>query len=541
MLHEHTLLAFDRDLHAEARTVLEHSPQPQNLFEVAVILETAGYDDEAARLLGSDDVFELARRVSEVVDLYTEAAPVDVAEVPAEIPAIARRPRKLYRHLSAGLLARCLLYSVPWLFAIVALAVSRVSFWSTITTVQFSSAISLALFVALVLTGAFIQAFARRGTFYALQGNQPLLNWTTCWTLGAGAVVSAVVYGATYAVLEYGLRAYTPNSTKAYLFFGLSISAMLLALAPLFIARAFGFVSLATGAGAAFVSVGGRAITVGQFIDPYTAMKVQLGAISVVVVISLVLDVVVLRHAARPLDGPSPARVRRPRLAAAATSVSGYAAYGSCFFLLIIVDQLVAGGLWSGGFSYDNGYELAVGVGLLVLVPTLTYVAASNEVFAGAVQVALARYRVSEVAALREEMSRFYRRHLGALVAVGAASAGLLLLLGAYAAGAMSITSRLPTVYGVYAGALGAYLLLAVGAFNSGLLFSLARPGVPAAATATGAAFSLLLGGGLTAALPATWAALAGLLGGTAVFACWTTAAAHGVFSRFDASYYRAF
>lgn len=541
MQPEATLFAFDRDLHAEARTVLEHSPQPQNLFEVAVILETAGYDDEAARALGSGDVFDLARRVSEVVDLYTEAAPVDVARPPTEIPAIAGRPRILHHRLTASLLARCLLYSVPWLFAIAALASSRVSFWSTITTIQFSSAISLALFVALVLTGAFIQAFARRGTLYALQGNRPLLNWTVRWTLGLGAVVIIAVYFALYTLLEYAFAAYTPASTRAFLYFGLSISAMLLSLAPLFMARAFGFVAIASGAGAAFVSIGGHLITHGQFIDPYSAMQVQLGAIWIVVVIATILDFIVLRYAASDRGGPSPGQARPPRLAAAAISVSGYAAYGASFFLLIIVDQLVAGGLWQGRFSYDNAYELAVGVGLLILVPTLTYVAAGNEVFAGTVQVAVATHGMEDGVMLRNKMSSFYRRHLGVLLAVGAASACVLLLLGAYAAGAVSITSRLPEVYGVYAGALGAYLLLAVGAFNSGLLFSLARPGVPAAATATGTAASLFFGGALTTAVPPEWAALGGLLAGTTIFACWTTVAALATFSRFDTSYYRAF
>lgn len=527
---------FAGDLHAEARTVLGRTPHPQNAFEVAVVLETEGYDQQTVRDLGSSDIFDLARRVWQVLDLYTMATPATVT------PPLARADEQAGpRRITVALLARCLVYTLPWLVAVIALAVSRVSFWSTITTRPISSAISLALFVALIVTGAFVQAFSRRGMFYALQCNRPLFAWATRWSLGGAAVATTALYLGLYVLLQYGVTAYPPVATRLFLWFGLSITAMLLSLAPLYIARNYVGLALATGGGAVFVAVAGRAITTGDYINPYTAAHVQLVAIWIVVVVAVAADLRVLSTAAGYVEGPDKKGVRPPRLSVAGRSVAGYAAYGACFFTLIIVDHLVVGGLWRGRFVYNGHYELAAGAALLVLVPTMTYVAAAGEVFARSARDALANLALADVGVLRTAMLRFYRRHLGVLVAVGLASAAVLLLLGSQESSLTTLTATLPSVYRLFAGAVGAYLLLAVGSLNTSLLFSLGRPTAPAATTALGTAISLLVGGLLAAFWRPEAGALVGLLAGTAVFAAGTTIAAAGAFARFDTVYYQAF
>lgn len=218
------------ELHAEARTVAAHTRSAQDPFEVAVILATRGYTDQRARELGSLDVFGLAERIYPLLPMFGGGAD--------ELPTGASPPRVETltgpERLSGGLLIRSLLYSAPWIVAIAALVISRVSFWSTITTNQISSAISLGLFLALMVTGAFIQAFARRGIFYALQGNRELLRWSLQRTLVLGAAVLALVVGVGYVLLEHVFRAYTPDATRSFAYFGVSIGLMLLVFAPLY-------------------------------------------------------------------------------------------------------------------------------------------------------------------------------------------------------------------------------------------------------------------------------------------------------------------
>lgn len=527
------------DLHVEARTVAAHTRTAQDAFEVAVVLATCGYTDQRAQELGSGDVFNLAERIYPLLPMFT--GPVEELPIGANPPRVETPTGP--DELSAGLLIRSLLYSAPWIVAIVALVVSRVSFWSTITTNQISSAISLGLFVALIVTGAFIQAFARRGIFYALQGNRELLSWALRRTLGLGAAVLVAVVGVGYLLLEPVLRAYTPAATRSFAYFGVSIGLMLLAFAPLYLARAFWLILVAAGAGGSVAIFGGLQITHGQYINPYTAQHVQLLALGTAIVAALIFDGFVLRRLVR--SGPTiedvSGRVRAPSLLPVARSVGQYAAYGAGFFALIIVDQLVAGGAWCGTFDYDGRYELAVGVGLLVLIPTLTYGVSASELLPAIVQRELHRHRVNEAAGLRRVLSAFYLRHLTVTTLVGIGSGLLLFALGFFLAATTSVTAGLSDVYGVYGGALLAYLFVAVGAFNSGMLFSLSAPKMPAIVSWVGTGISCAVGVVLARLWNPEDGALLGLLLGAAVFAVATTLATRRTFACFDISYYRAF
>lgn len=529
------------DLHEEARSVAARTRQAQDAFEVAVVLATLGYDDRRARELGCRDVFHLAERVMALLPLF--GGPPD--ERPVGTVDRAAEPSPGPERMSPGLLVRSVLYSAPWMVAVAALVVARVSFWSTITTQQFSTAISLALFTALVVTGGFMQAFARRGVFYALQTNGPLLRWTLRWTLGLGALVALGVVVAGYLVLEFALGAYTPAANRSFLLFGLSISVLLLAFSPLYLARAFWEVLVAAGAGGVVAVVGGWSITEGDYLNLYTAQWVQLGALWTAVLVAVALDVRVLRRlGAAPAGSTTQVddrHVRAPRLAPVVRAVRGYWAYGTGFFVLIVVDQLVAGGLWRGVFHYNGRYELAVGTGLLVLIPVLTYATAASHLFPATVQRELRRHRVTDREGVSRRLMRFYRRHLATTVLVGLVSGGVLLAATDWLSTASLVTSGLDGVRGLYTCALVGYLLLGLGALNSGLLFSLGRPRVPAVAVWTGAGLSLVVGISLAWAWDPPAAAVAGLLGGSAVFAAATSAAAVHVFRHFDSTYYRAF
>ena len=526
------------DLHVEARSVAARTRDAQDSFEVAVLLATMGYGDRRARELGCRDLFDLAEQLLPLLPLFQ--GPDDETPVGAN-DRVADEPTGPDR-LTVGLVLRSLLYSAPWLIAVAALVVSRVSFWATITTQQFASAISLALFVALIITGGPMQAFARRGVFYALQRNRPLLMWSLRWTLGAGLVVLVAAVAAIYVVLEPGLHAYTPASTRAFLLFGVSIGALLLAFCPLFLARAVGEVLLASALGGAVAIVGGRLITHGHYLNPYTAQWVQLAALWTATLVAVACDVWVLRRlAGGPSEAAEPEQVRAPRMAPVARSVAGYAVYGAGFFVLLVADQLVAGGLWKGSFHYDGRYELAVGAALLVLIPTLTYATAAAQLLPATVMRELRGHSVSQSAGISSVLGRFYRRHLVVTALVGVAAAVVLLAAGEWLSTAFLVTYGLSGVYGLFAAALAGYLLLGIGALNTGLLFSFGRSTVPAASAWAGAGVSLVLGVVLARTWDPAGGAVTGLLAGTLLFAVATTVAAAGAFRQFDVTYYRAF
>lgn len=530
------------DLHAEARSVAGRTRQAQDAFEVAVILATLGYSDQRARELGCRDVFELAEKVTALLPLF--GGPVD--EPPVGTIDHAPEPSPGPDRMSLGLLAKSLLYSAPWIVAVLALVIARVSFWSTTTPQMFSTTVSLALFASLIVTGGFMQAFARRGLFYSLQHNEPLLRWALRWTLGAGLAALLVVIGGGYLMLEYILQAYTPAANRSFLFFGMSIGILLLAFSPLYLARALREIVISACAGGLVAVVGGLSITVGNYINLYTAQWVQFSALWTAVVVALLFDVRVLRRLAAPPVGVEDTstdnrHVLAPRLGPVARSVRAYWAYGTGFFVLLVVDQLIAGGLWMGVFNYNGLYQVGVGTGLLVLIPTLTYAIAAGYLLPATVRREMRRYRVSGSAGINRVLLAFYRRHLVITLLVGLVSGALLLAATDWLATASLLTVHLQLAKDVYTAALAGYLLLGIGAFNTGQLFSLGRAQTPAALVWIAAGVSLMVGLFLSYEFEPLFGSITGLVTGSAVFAVTTTVAAYRMFRRFDLSYFRAF
>ncbi|WP_395398449.1 hypothetical protein ACHMXB_11470 [Arthrobacter sp. UC242_113] len=531
------------DLHAEARSVAGRTRHAQDAFEVAVILGTLGYTDQRARDLGCRDVFDLSEKVEPLLPLFD--GPAD--EPPVGTGAhVSQRPPGPDR-MSLGLLLQSMLYSAPWVVAVVALVVARVSFWSTFTALPFSSATSLALFAALVVTGGFMQAFARRGLFYALQHNAPLLRWTLRRTLGAGLAVVLVVIGAGYVILEFVLQAYTPASNRSFLLFGISVGVLLLAFSPLYLARALGEVVVAACAGGLVAVVGASWITEGNYINLYAAQSIQVAAIWTVIIVAVLFDVRVLKRlAAPPVDAVGDFTadnrcVLAPRLGPVVRSVRAYWAYGTGFFALLVVDQLVAGGLWRGFYNYNGVYQVGVGTGLLVLIPTLTYAIAASHLLPATVRRAMTRNRVSAHELINRVLLNFYCRQLAITLAVGLVSGAVLLAATDWLATASLLTAGLDTARDVYTCALTGYILLGIGAFNAGQLFSLGRARMPAVFVWIGAAASLASGLSLSRAWNPTLGPITGMVIGCAVFAIATSVTAYRMFRRFDLNYYRAF
>ncbi|UZX04260.1 hypothetical protein F8G81_17835 [Arthrobacter sp. CDRTa11] len=530
------------DLHTEARSVAGRTRQAQDAFEVAVILATLGYGDQRARELGCRNVFELAEKVTSLLPLFggpADEPPVGTVDQPPE-------PSPGPDRMSLGLLAKSLLYSAPWIVAVLALVIGRVSFWSTITPQMFSTTVSLALFAALILTGGFMQAFARRGLFYSLQHSEPLLRWALRWTLGGGLAVLLLVMGGSYLILEYVVQAYTPAANRSFLLFGISIGILLLAFSPLYLAKALLEVVIAASAGGLIAVLGGLWITSGDYINLYTAQYVQFAALWTSVLVAVLFDIRVVRRLAAPpagIEAPSTdnRHVLPPRFGPVARSVRAYWAYGTGFFVLLVVDQLVAGGLWMGTFHYNGLYQVGVGTGLLVLIPTLTYAIAAGYLLPATVRREMRGHLVSGSAEINRVLLKFYRRHLVITLLVGLVSGALLFAAAEWLSTASLLTVHLQLASGVYTGSLVGYLLLGIGAFNAGQLFSLGRATLPAVVVWLAAAVSLATGMALSYQYEPLFGSITGLVTGAAVFAVATTVAAFRMFRQFDLSYFRAF
>ena len=519
------ILRFDDDLQIEARTVLAHTAEPQNAFEVAVIMETLGHTDATARARGYSDLFDLARHLHESLDEFGA-----IAHPPADDGAVPDAPAPGGLRKGVGLFIGC---SLPWLTAVGLLLATGTGFWSaSVFTPDLASALVLALVVGLGSSALFTFPFGRRATFYLLQGNRSLLAWTARWFIGAGAIGCVAITGGVYLLLEQVLGAYTPGSTRAFFEMGVAIALLQLAFAPLYTLRAFGWLAGATAAGALVIVVGLSRVSHGPFTDPFDVVKVQLASLVTMIVVASAGCGWLLREEGRAVKVPSRWAVLR--------STAPYGLYGAGYFLLVLVGQLVAGGAWQGSFHYSRGYSVVTGAALLVLLPLFGYTTVAGEHFPDEVDSYARRYSVEQVAEVSARAARIHWRRSGIVVVVGVATSGALIGLVAVLRpdlGAAAIAwAHLP----LFAVTLVSYLALTVGVLSSQTLFMFSRPAVPTAAAVAGTALCLACGGLASLAWSDPTAAAVGLLVGTLAYAVATTRGAARALGDFDGSYYGA-
>lgn len=516
------ILRFDDDLQVEARTVLSHTAEPQNAFEVAVILETLGHTDATARARGYQDLFDLARHLHETLE--------DVGIVrPSRRPAGAgAEPLSLAQ--AAGLFVG---QSLPWLTALFVLLGVGTGFWSsTLFTRDQSASMVLALSVGLVVSALFTYPFARRATFYRLQGRLGLVGWSARWILGSGVVGSVTLVGAAYLILERGLGVYTPGDTRAFFEMGVAIALLQLAYAPLYTLRAFGWLAAATAAGVGVLLAGLTQVDHGTYTDPFAVVRVQLASVGTMVLVSVAGSWWRLRGAG---NWAAP-----PRKWAVVRSIAPYAAYGAGFFLLVMIGGLAAGGIWHGTFRYVQDYNVVTGTAIFVLLPLFWYTTVTGERLPLHVTGLVRRLSVVEVPAAAADLLARFRRELAILVGIGLAAGTALTALAGLLSGSVGVAGVVWGHLPLFVGALCSYVTLAAGVLSSQMLIVLSRPAMPAGGVLAGSAAALGAAGLFSLVVSAAAAAVLGLLVGAALFAAVTWWASDRVLRRFDHVYYGA-
>ncbi|HXQ61913.1 MAG TPA: hypothetical protein VN796_06220 [Acidimicrobiales bacterium] len=518
--------AGDLALHMAARTVAGQCAAPLNALEVAVVLETCGYTSTRASALGADGLLDLGAKVLDLMPLY--ASPATVAEP---------EPTKDDHQPNGPLdFARGLVYSSPWLLSIVTTVVAGVSFWSSNVAIpSVANAVTLATAVALLVTAPFIQAFGRRASFYRGLGDQGMIVWITRWTLELGLVVTAFSCLVFYLVRNVVLHAGTPATGRLGLAAGLAIAALQVGLASFYMRGAF----LSMGV----IMVSAAAVLVwhvehaGAYLNPVALIVWQLRLVAVMAAVCWVLSAWWLLRV--PSTGLSP--LWRPSALAVVRSVMPYAAYGLGFFAIVVLPQIVSGGLLQARYSFNPSFTLTSGVALMVLVPLLAQTVATTEhMLHRQFPASLRRRKVAEIDGFRRDMRRYWRAQLALVLGLGV-TAGVAVIVGAPRLGtSLSILRDLTRHEGLLAACTAGYVLLGVGLFCCQALFSLSAPMWPLAAAGGGCASMVVASSGATSA-GATVAAAVGLVAAAAVFAGVALLGAHRTFSRADLVYYRTF
>ena len=519
------------DLHVEARRVLDRNPEPRNLRDVTVALESMGYTTTGAEALGFDSVFDLATAVFELTYLYY-------------VPQVHDEPdtKGAWRRFVDDYLAGSW-YGVPWIMSVVVLFFGRVALWSSLdSTPQSEAMVSLAFFLAAVLAGGCSQMIGRKGTFYLLQGNYPLVRWTvTRFVLYSGALAALVIAVAYswYVVPYYGLRL-----GELFAEFAAAIFIFLLSAAPLYMLRRFYTLALATGLALAVTLAAAHLFTSNSTGFRHAQLLgIAVGCGAMVVIAASYLA---MRSETGHGDGDPVAMVKPPELRVVLWHTAPYAVYGMAYFVMILVGPMIVGfayghSLGVDQYVYASTFEGGVDLALLELVVLLGLVYASIERFGRRLRPLLEGQTVD---CWRQARSTLRREWLVA-VSVLAVASGLVawvlpgILLALLPAG-LTASVRTPGGLSVLEVASFGFAIVPIGMLCSQYLFFLSKPrwavtgAVAGACTSTAATALLVRGGNLATA---SW----GLLAGTVVYALITGLASFRVLSAGEESFYASF
>ena len=502
---------MDAALQAVVGAVRQRAPDLVDEWEATAWVESFGWTDDRVRaVFGLSNTRALGRYVY-------ERSPARVTPAPSPQSA---RDRQTAVAVIADTYAHTLIYALPWL---VTFAVEGLWPDAFDTQPEMAGPISVAVMVSLIATGGFVQAIARKGSFY-LGMQQVVMARHVAWWLCRAGLASTLIFACAGLIAGSYFDIFESLLPRLMaLFYFVMLSVLWLACAML---------SLQTPrwrVPAVFV-VAGLVFTLAKVNIGGTALAAQTAALMVAVLTAAVLCWDAFRAAVA--RDTRTERIMLPRLPVLLHTLLPHFVYGVAYFTFLFADRLSAGsalpaqsGLPFGiAVDYKRGIDLAFLVFLIV---------------AGAVEccnLLMMRFWRDHAedplaaASLGDELARRRRWAMAIVVALFIAAA----MTAAMAAAEARFLSAAGQV--VFVAGCAGYALFAAALLDGLLLFSLNRPGAVLRALLPALLVNLVTGYVLSHAAGAEFAVV-GLAAGAAVFAYGTRRGVRDALKRPDFAY----
>jgi MFS family permease len=382
----------------------------------------------------------------------------------------------------------------------------------------------------------------RKGTFYLLQKNYPLVRWTVArfmlYSCSLAALVIALAY-TFYIVPSYGL-----HLGELFVEFAVAIFIFLLSAAPLYMLRRFYTLALATGLALVVTLATAHLFTTSSSGFRHAQLLgIAVGSGAMVVIAASYLT---MRSETRPGDDDSIAVVKPPELRVVLWHTAPYAVYGMAYFVMILVGPMIVGfayghSLGVDQYVYPSTFEGSVDLALLELVVLLGLVYALIERFGRRLRPLLENQTLDCWRQARTTLRREWLTAVTVLTVVSGVVAWLLpsILLALLPSG-LTASVRTPGGLSVLEVASFGFAVVPIGMLCSQYLFFLSKPRAAVTGAVAGACTSALVtvllvqGGDLTIA---SW----GLLAGSIVYALITGLASYRALSAGEESFYGSF
>lgn len=472
--------------------VRQRAPDLVDEWEATAWIESFGWtDDRVRQTFGLSDTRAIGRYVFE--------QPHQGAVLPETVDDRASAWR--WSTLAATY-SRTLVYALPWL-VMFAIEVVRPDAFET--QPEMAGPISVAVMLSLIATGGYVQAIARKGSFF-LGMNQVLLARHVGLVLCRGGAITTACFAAGGLVAgEYFDIFGSTTARVVAAFYFVMLSGLWLACAMVsLVSLRWRIPVIYLGAGAVFAVV--RTYLGASTLAAHTAALVA----------AVVLAVVMVREAfrgSRDRDTRTE-RLILPRTPVLLQSLAPHFIYGIAYFTFLFADRLSAGSALPAvsGLPFGIAPDYKRGMDLAFLV--FLIVAGVVECCNVAAMTAWRRDAAVATVGTPSFSNRLNRRRLVCLSIIVASFVACAML-------AAEVNTRVdfltPAGNAIFVAGCVGYALLAVGLLDALLLFGVNRPGVVLSALLP-ALLVNLIGGYAFSHIAGPQYAVAGLVCGSAVF-----------------------
>ncbi|KLU66428.1 hypothetical protein DEAC_c18270 [Desulfosporosinus acididurans] len=509
--------------------VLEVTKNPTDMYEVAAVLESIGWNDAMVNdEFGANDIFKIAEDIWSVTQNELLTLPINHAE-------------KLdYVHYFFGILRsfiRGTIFALPMAVSVVAMLTLRFSLWSyEYLSLENATSISIGTILSFMVVGGFTQAIARRGFMYLGLGYYDIARKSTYYFVKLGYIM-CVITAIIYLFINSIFSIYPMSMILITILYLLFLSGIWLSVTVLYILqKELIFTGLIT-AGIGIVFILFRLVCLNIILS-------QVIALSIVSLASIIMAHYIFIRAERKMEkGIAPTM---PRRSITFYTSLPYFAYGFLYFTFLNIDRIIA---WSTNniympyFVWFRGeYELGLDFALIVLILPMGLV----EVVVNELISNLLAHQKNTQAIDYEKLNQMYRSFFikrYSLVSIFCViNALILFLVLVYVTNLHIVTFDFlsnPTILFTFIWAVISYSLLALSLMNSLILFCLAQPTMVSYSMLIALLVDMIVGFLLSRWIAYSWAVL-GLFAGSVVFAILTTKKVFKVFENLDYYLYAA-
>ena len=497
----------EKELRVLYDEITKERGKPLDFWEIAALLEVYGIRDVDARQeYGFADVFEMAKYLMHYRNskTYPAKALVEFEELPPF------RLRALRNYLKG------LAFAMPMFVQIFFTLTIGYAIWSGIEMDQMkATVIAVGTFLALIVTGASVQAIGRKGLFYLKQNEVILASNITKVLLYVGYVFVALV-GVVLILFNLFFEVLPGYYFFVLITFYFLLSILFLHISIYYMFEDYNTIILYFLAGVLIVYIVHGILKVGLPEAQFVTL-VLLDAILVFLSYKRIND---LKKRDLQAEGEF-----LPRASILFYSLIPFYLYGMFYFLFLATDRMVA---WSANVEgkpyfiwFNVPYELGLDWALIALVLLMGFTEVSIYEFMYRINEMVTRYRFDEYRKFNAGVYRFFKN----FNIVYLISSAAIILFTYYAIYYVNETTQneiaknffngfTPFIYWVAA---IAYAFLVNGLTNVLLLFSLSRQEFSLRAIAFATGVNLVLGVILSRMFELEYAVF-GLLAGSVVF-----------------------